>query len=42
MTPRDGGGAGTLRAASVLTILRKRDDGAWVLSRDANLLAASS
>ena len=42
MTPRDGGGAGTLRAGSVLTILRKRDDGAWVLSRDANLLAASS
>jgi len=42
MTPRDGGGAETLRAGSVLTILRKRDDGAWVLSRDANLLAASS
>lgn len=41
MAPRDGS-AGTLRAGSVLTILRKRDDGAWVLSRDANLLAASS
>ena len=42
MTPRDGRGAGALRAGSVLTILRKRDDGAWVLSRDVNLLAASS
>jgi uncharacterized protein (TIGR02246 family) len=41
MAPRDGG-AGTLRTGSVLTILRKRDDGAWVLIRDANLLAASS
>jgi uncharacterized protein (TIGR02246 family) len=41
MTPR-AGGATTLRTGSVLTILRKRDDGAWVLSRDANLLAASS
>ena len=41
MTPRDAGAA-TLRAGSVLTILRKRDDGVWVLSRDANLLVASS
>ena len=37
VTPRDGGAA-TVRAGSVLSIMRKRDDGRWVLSRDANLL----
>jgi uncharacterized protein (TIGR02246 family) len=34
------GGAAIRRAGPVLTIFRKRADGAWVIARDANLLAA--
>jgi uncharacterized protein (TIGR02246 family) len=37
ITPR-GGGVPMTRAGYTLTILRKRPDGSWVLSRDANLL----
>ncbi len=33
------GGKPVRRAGPVLTIFRKRSDGAWVLARDANLLA---
>jgi uncharacterized protein (TIGR02246 family) len=32
------GGVGVTREGSALSILRKRDDGAWVVVRDANLL----
>ena|SRR5438876_8287724 len=36
ITPR--GGAATSREGYTLTILRKNSDGAWVITRDANLL----
>jgi uncharacterized protein (TIGR02246 family) len=39
ITPR-GGGVPLHRTGYTLTILRKQPDGSWVLSRDANLLAA--
>lgn len=39
ITPLDGGNTVT-RSGYTLTILRKKDDGAWVLVRDANLLTA--
>jgi uncharacterized protein (TIGR02246 family) len=39
MTPLDGGEA-IRRAGYTLTILRKKQDGKWLLARDANLLAA--
>jgi ketosteroid isomerase-like protein len=32
------GGDGVTREGSALSILRKREDGAWVVVRDANLL----
>jgi uncharacterized protein (TIGR02246 family) len=38
MTPA-GGGTPVRRAGCTLTILRKRDDGRWVIARDANLLS---
>jgi uncharacterized protein (TIGR02246 family) len=38
MTPRDGGEP-KLRSGEALTILRRNTDGAWVVYRDANLLA---
>jgi uncharacterized protein (TIGR02246 family) len=38
MTPLDG--EPVRRSGSTPTILRKQDDGRWVLSRDANLLPA--
>ena len=38
MTPLKGGAA-MRHAGPVLTIFRKKEDGNWVLSRDANLLA---
>ena len=38
MIPRQAG-ARKHRAGNVLTILRKQDDGSWLLFRDANLLA---
>jgi uncharacterized protein (TIGR02246 family) len=37
ITPVEGGNAVT-RSGYTLTILRKKDDGTWVLVRDANLL----
>jgi uncharacterized protein (TIGR02246 family) len=36
------GGAAMRRSGPVLTIFRKKADGSWVLSRDANLLAEES
>jgi len=36
------GGDSVLRAGSALSILRKQDNGSWVLVRDANLLAPAS
>jgi len=36
------GGAPMVRTGSALSIFRKRPDGAWVLARDANLLAEAS
>jgi uncharacterized protein (TIGR02246 family) len=41
ITPR-GGGAPMKRTGYAMTILRKLPDGKWVLSRDANLLAADT
>ena len=41
MTPLKGGPP-MRRTGPVLTIFRKKDDGKWVLSRDANLLAEES
>ena len=41
MTPLKGGTA-TQHSGPVLTIFRKKADGTWVLSRDANLLADES
>jgi uncharacterized protein (TIGR02246 family) len=38
MTPREGGAA-SKRSGYTLTVLRKTPDGAWVLYRDANMLA---
>ena len=38
MTPT-GGGAAMHRSGYTLTIFRKQPDGAWLLARDANLLA---
>lgn len=40
MTPLSGGRA-NVRSGSTLSILRKQANGAWVLVRDANLLAAA-
>jgi uncharacterized protein (TIGR02246 family) len=40
VTPRQGGGEGVTRTGNTLSILRKTDDGSWVLYRDANLLKA--
>src|SRR4029450_8603011 len=37
--PPPPGGAPTPRSGHTLTILRRGDDGRWVLARDANLLA---
>jgi uncharacterized protein (TIGR02246 family) len=39
MTPR-AGGKSSVSAGEVLTILRKQDDGRWLVWGDANLLAA--
>jgi uncharacterized protein (TIGR02246 family) len=39
MTITPPGGKPSLRSGYTLTILRKKSDGAWVLYRDANLLA---
>jgi len=36
------GGAAPVRTGSVLSILRKKSQGSWVIVRDANLLTASS
>ncbi len=36
------GGSPVSRSGSALSILRKQPDGAWVVVRDANLLAVSS
>lgn len=36
------GGESVVRAGSALSILRKQDNGSWVLMRDANLLAPAS
>jgi uncharacterized protein (TIGR02246 family) len=41
VTPRQGGGEGVTRSGNTLSILRKTDDGNWVLYRDANLLMAT-
>ena len=41
IVPRKGGTAGE-RAGNTLSIFRKREDGSWVLTRDANLLPAGS
>jgi uncharacterized protein (TIGR02246 family) len=41
MTPKDGGAANR-RRGHTLSILRRLDDGRWVLARDANLLAVES
>ena len=38
VTPKSGGPT-TTRAGHTLTVLRKQPDGAWVIARDANLLA---
>jgi uncharacterized protein (TIGR02246 family) len=38
LTPK-AGGAPEFNAGHVLSILKKRSDGAWVVARDANLLA---
>jgi ketosteroid isomerase-like protein len=38
MTPRIGGGSETRRAGYALSILKKKDNGAWVVTRDANLM----
>lgn len=40
-TPK-AGGAPIRRSGYTLTILTKKPDGAWVISRDANLLTAAS
>jgi uncharacterized protein (TIGR02246 family) len=40
MTPP--GGQPVVRSGSTLTILRKNRDGRWVITRDANLLAAEA
>ena len=39
MTVTPLGGTSTIRSGSTLTILRKKADGRWVVSRDANLLS---
>jgi uncharacterized protein (TIGR02246 family) len=41
IAPRDGGKA-MMRSGSALSILRKQPDGAWLLVRDANMLALAS
>ena len=37
-----GGQAMAPRAGYTMTILRKQDDGRWVVTRDANLLTAAA
>ena len=36
------GGAATVRTGNTLSILRKMENGSWVLTRDANLLSTES
>jgi len=36
------GGASTIRSGNALSVLRKQPSGAWQITRDANMLAASS
>src|SRR5438132_7386322 len=38
ITMRQSDGKNLSRAGSILTVLRKNPDGAWVIARDANLL----
>jgi uncharacterized protein (TIGR02246 family) len=38
MTPRIGGGTETRRAGYAMSILKKKSNGAWVVTRDANLM----
>jgi uncharacterized protein (TIGR02246 family) len=41
MTPRIGG-RDTRRSGYTLTILRRRDNGAWVVTRDANMMTVDA
>jgi uncharacterized protein (TIGR02246 family) len=36
------GGTASIRAGSAVSILRRRSDGSWVVTRDANLLSPAS
>jgi uncharacterized protein (TIGR02246 family) len=38
MTPRIGGGSETKRSGYTMSILKKRSNGSWVVTRDANML----